>query len=245
MKLYTKAEFSRVAGVSTASIAKAIKTGRVKVFGEGRSARVDVMDPVNMMYINGIEDHPTAGGKKSGAVPDKPTPAPPAPTQPEDLIELLDLGNLGTLSKQSADRVKTIAQIQQIRVKTEEMRKELIPRFLVQKIISKLYTIDVNEFRTLGPNLSPEIAALTSIDDSETIIKIEAIVEKEVYNILRHVKRLMNDFLKSVEAEEIVSHEEVENVKYDLEMCETMGCKKMAIGIDGEGFKCCGQCLEK
>ena len=203
MKLYTKAEFSRVAGVCTASIAKAIKTGRVKVFGEGRSARVDAMDPVNMMYINGIEVHPTAGRKKSSSVPNKPGPAPLPPSEVEDLTELLDSGNLGVISKQSADRIKTIAQIQQIRVKTEEMRKELIPRVLVQRIISKLYTIDVNEFRTLGPNLAPEIAALAGIDDSETIIKIEAIVEKEVYNILRHVKRLMDDFLKSVEAEEI------------------------------------------
>lgn len=203
MKLYTKAEFSRVAGVSTASIAKAIKTGRVKVFGEGRSARVDALDPVNMMYINGIEDHPTAGGKKRGAVPDKPTPPPPAPTQPEDLTELLGSGGKKVLSKQSADRVKTLAQIQQLQVKTEEMRKKLISRDLVKKVLSRLYTIDINEFRTLGPNLAPEIAAIAKIDDSETIIRIEAIVEKEVYNILRHVKRLMDDFLKSVEAERI------------------------------------------
>jgi len=213
MKLVTKTEFAKLAGVSGAAVTKAIKNERIKLFGEGRAARIDATHPISIEYINGIDDHPTAGGGKPRSVPHKPGPAPPAPTEAEDLTALLDSGNLGAISKQSADRIKTIAQIQQIRVKTEEMRKELIPRFLVQKIISKLYTVDVNEFRTLGPNLSPEIAALTCIDDAETIIKIEAIVEKEVYNILKHVKRLMDDFLKSVEADGITLDGEVGNVE--------------------------------
>ena len=212
MKLVSKAEFARLAGVSTPAISKAIKDERIVIFGKGRLAKIDALHPINLQYINSIEDHPTAGGKKSSSVPNKPGPAPLPPIEVEDLTKLLDSDNLGALSKQSADRLKTIAQIKQIQINTEKLRNDLIPRVLVQRIISRLYTIDVNEFRTLGPNLAPEIAALASIDDSETIIKIEAIVEKEVYNILRHVKRLMDDFLKSVGAEEIPL-EEVENAE--------------------------------
>ena len=40
------------------------------------------------------------------------------------------------------------------------------------------------------------------MDDSEVILKVEAAVEKEVYTILKHVKRLVDDFLTSIEVED-------------------------------------------
>lgn len=41
MRLFTKSEFARLAGVSPAAVGKAIKTGRIKVTGEGRKAKID------------------------------------------------------------------------------------------------------------------------------------------------------------------------------------------------------------
>ena len=159
MHLITRKELAALVAISGPAITKAVKAGRVRLVGTGQNARVDITDPVNVEFVNGYNDRvrkePTPSGVKSQKIPDSTKGSPLPPPTDEDLVDVVNAGNIGALSKASADRLKVISQIQQIQVKTAQQRGELIDRALVQRVISKLYTIDVNEFRTLGPNLAP------------------------------------------------------------------------------------------
>lgn len=213
MRLLNKKQFAELAGVSRAAVGQACKAGALVIRPDGK---LDIDTPVNKSYI---EKHQAkARANKSKQSQSKTSSAakqqPGISKEPQQIIEelLLPPENLGfdglsryleALSRGSADKLKIIEQIRQLQVKTKKERRELISRDLVSKVYAKLYMIDVNEWRALGANLTPEIAACASIDNNEVMIKIEQVIEKEVFVILQHVKRTMNDFLKEIEAKEL------------------------------------------
>ena len=83
----------------------------------------------------------------------------------------------------------------------ERARGILIKRDIVRRVFAKIYTIDSNELKPLGDKLAPEIAAIFESDDAKLILKTKVKLEKEIFRSLQHIKRLTNDFLKSIEAE--------------------------------------------
>ena len=85
----------------------------------------------------------------------------------------------------------------------KKQRMELIDKIFVRKVFSKLYNIDVNEWRTLGANLAPEIAAAAGIDEPAMILRIEKIIEAGVFDILGSVKIVFAKFLKEMKAEQL------------------------------------------
>lgn len=85
----------------------------------------------------------------------------------------------------------------------ERSRGILIKRDMVRRVFAKIYTIDSNELKPLGDKLAPEIAAIFESDDAKLILKTKQKLEKEIFRSLKHIKRLINDFLKSLEAEPI------------------------------------------
>ncbi len=201
MAIVAKAKFAKLSTVNKSSITRAIAAGSLVIRPDGN---LDTDNPVNQDYIRRCND------KKA-----QPEPTPKASpknntTQNNKTVSDLDISTdslaidvLKALSKSSIDKLKVIEQINQIRVKTKKDRLELVERKLVEKVFSKLYMVDVNMWRTLGANLSPEIASIAKIDDNEIILKVGEIIEKEVFVILQHVKRTMNDFLVEIEASEI------------------------------------------
>lgn len=198
-----KSRFSKIAKVSRSAITKACQGGTLVVRPDGR---LDIENPVNQDYIVRNRDKERKSKTKSSQAAKSPLPEPEIknfilPSEdmsPEELNRSLE-----ALSQSSAEKLKTIAQIRQLQIKTKKDRQDLISRKLISKIFAKLYMIDVNEWCTLGANLAPEIAAIAAIDDDETIIKVGEIIEKEVFIVLQHVKRIVNDFLKTIEAKEL------------------------------------------
>lgn len=208
MNLISRAKFARLAGVTKQAVSNAIKADKIKLTGAGRLAKIDLDNADNIVYLEteNRERHSpgedvaegetkTAGSDKPGAGEDI--------NLADYLHENIAMSDLSLLSKQSAERLKIIAQIKQIQVKTEKDRGELISRELVSRFLGKMYTIDVNEFRPMGASLAPELAAIAGIDDSEKIIKIGERIEKEVFVILKHSKRLLKDFLTSLKVEKV------------------------------------------
>lgn len=196
----TKSEFSRYSGVARPSIYKAIDKNRLVTTKTGK---LDVTNQINADFVL------AHSGKTVTPPPEpkKPTKKVSKRRPPIQNAETFDLNNLPrdleTLSASSANKLKTIEQIRQYQVKTDEMRKELVKRDTVRAVFSKLYMIDVNQWRTLGPAVAPELAAIAGTDDEETILRMANEIEKEVFKILKQCKRLLNDYLVGVKSEVI------------------------------------------
>ena len=63
MKLLTKSEFSRLAGVSPAAINKAIKLNRLEVVGEGRKAKINPDCYKSIQYLKANNNHRSTPGR--------------------------------------------------------------------------------------------------------------------------------------------------------------------------------------
>ena len=192
MKLISRAEVARICGVTRPTIGAAVTRGALRMVGEGPTGQIDITDSYNLPYIN---EHAEKAALAASA-----TSTPLAASTPEPPEDLSDLNNL---SMPSANRLKVIEAIKTSRQKRLESRKELVPRKLVQRTFGKLYTIDTNESMTLGDKLAADIAALCKISDPRIITKITEKYEREMYKVLAHKKRLINDFLDSIDAEQV------------------------------------------
>ena len=117
--------------------------------------------------------------------------------------DLSSIDDMNLLPRADLDRLKIIEAIEASRVKKDKDRDNLIPRDLVRHIFSKIYSIDVNEFKNLGMNLAPAIAAITENDSPEVTTKINELIDKELHSILSHIKRIINDFLIKIESKKI------------------------------------------
>lgn len=93
-------------------------------------------------------------------------------------------------------KMKNIETALSTRTKREELRGILIKRTVVRSFISKLYTVDTNQLKTLEDRLVPKMCGVFGKqDDDPESVKARKLINKEVTRILRHIKRLMDEFL--------------------------------------------------
>jgi ribosomal protein S13 len=221
------AEFARIAGVSRACITQRCKEGALVRTPAGK---LDTESPVNKAFItkqrekgkkskaNLVSAKETAAAKKITIPRNSPLSnrVIQAEQESEEILikgienaEFLEsilsgeavIDDLEHISKTSIDRLKTIEQIKDLRIKTELSRNKLIPRELVSRVFSKLYAIDINEFKTLGPAISQDIIPLVGIVEENQIMAIGEMVDKHLRKVLQHIKRIIDDFLKTLEEE--------------------------------------------
>lgn len=204
MRYETKTNFAKRAGISRQAVYKLLSEGKLVV---GSTGKLDVMNQINRDYLSSKKDGLIPNSKKPKTQTIKADKVEPKAKNKSTKNDNHDLGelqaDLNTISHASANKLKTIESIRKIQIANDTARMELIPRDTVKMVFSKLYQIDVNQWRTLGPNLSPDIAAIVGTDDNETMLKISDAVDKEVFTILKQVKRIFNDFLKDIKSEEI------------------------------------------
>lgn len=122
---------------------------------------------------------------------------------PESIVNPQTEADLDKVRYNEANRLKIIEDVKTKRFKRDIERETLIPRQFVRAILGKLVMIDVNEFLTLGNNIASEVAGMMGINDSKKIIKIGKFVDKKLYKIINHKKRLINKDLKKVNSEPI------------------------------------------
>jgi len=212
MKLKTKSELARLVKRSPAYIDKAIKTKKLRLVGKGRRAEIDLEDIDTIKFIEACRENDAIKAGRDGAEPDEVSTQKPAPAEsgPDEVPDIdLDalagiLGaNTAKLDRATLDRLKAIEQIRAIKQKTDQARLKLIDRALVAQAFAKIYAVDVNEFRTLGANTSPVVGSIAGVDRPDLLLQIEQAVNAEVFKVLGHVKRIINDFLKSIETEKL------------------------------------------
>ena len=221
MPLLNGSQFAKLIGVSRQAISKLLSQDKLKKSG----TKFDTENPVNRAYIEYRKKVVPPSGKtfeskkkpavKKGAALNKKKPnknnklntqkkafAPAGKKKDiEAEIDLSLISEIGSLPRGDLERYKLISAIDTQNVKTSEIRKDLISRSLVERVFAKLYSIDSNQYKNLGMNLAPAIAAETGTDSPEITIKINELIDKELYAILSHKKRIVNDFLEEIGAE--------------------------------------------
>ncbi|MEE9499575.1 MAG: hypothetical protein V3V24_09580 [Nitrospinaceae bacterium] len=220
MRTVSKRFFSNLCGVTPAAITKALKSGKITL--EGKFVNLD--DPKTAAYLNkkkGIPESPPPEpeskaksskkpksltkdiSKADSAKPAKPAvseeskPLPSDGHKDVDLSAISDYG-LGSLDISQLDRLKTIEQTLKIRQQREAARGDLIPRSTVKIIFNKLHAVDNSEFKTMEDRLTPAICGIFGEpDDSDNALEIRKMLNNEIIKILRHSKRIINDYLQN------------------------------------------------
>ena len=73
----------------------------------------------------------------------------------------------------------------------------------MKRVFAKLYAVGTAELHPLGEKIGADLAAKFGQDDSEAKLWVKQTVDRHIFNALQHIKRLMDDFLKSVGEEEV------------------------------------------
>jgi hypothetical protein len=208
MKLLTRAEFARKAGISREAINRALKSGRLKIMKQAGKERINLNSARAKEFLKSRpRQRKIASKKKTRKKKQGKQPAKRRRLSDAKVIEKLSNQQLSAeineITKYDVEKIKLFEQIKQIQLKTKKARNELIDRALVQKVFAKIYTIDVSELRPIGNKLAPEIAAICKINNAKTIIKINEKIEREIFKSLQHVKKQVNIFLKKIDAKKI------------------------------------------
>ena len=110
-------------------------------------------------------------------------------------------------SRQQVDLRKALAGAQKTEMEVAIKMKDLISRELVSRLFRKIYSIDSTQWRGLGPRVAPDVMAVCEVEDPSKEVEISDRIEQEVFRTLGHVKRVINEFLAEIEAEERIEDE--------------------------------------
>lgn len=134
----------------------------------------------------------------------KPSPVPPPPPPAlvgfKSLAELTESDLLG-FSKQDVDKMKVIEQTLKTRLDREHAQGLLVKRQDVKQVFAKIYSVDTNELKSLEDRLTPAICGVFGEpDDSDSALQIRKMLNEEVTKSLKHIKRIINDYLMGTKA---------------------------------------------
>lgn len=97
----------------------------------------------------------------------------------------LTLGDIQDLSSAVIERIKTITDIQKVKIKNDAMTGVLIPRRLVKQCYDQYIAIDNSILKTLGSALSRKIAAIFESTNSGKILNAQKLIDNEVRKALK------------------------------------------------------------
>ncbi len=214
-KFVNGAELGRMVGVTKQAIFLARKKGSLV---QRPDNRFDVTNPVNLDYIRAarerlrIKKQQKKLDLKADIDPRKSdqlvTDSESAPVLPDkkSAISAKQQGRVLVFSNEidraEAERRKTIEQVEALRIKNYRDRSRLLDRKLVERVFDLLYQIDVNRFRMLPARIASPISAAAQIDDTTVMVKIEEIINTEVFKVLAEIKQIFEKFLMGLKAEE-------------------------------------------
>lgn len=92
----------------------------------------------------------------------------------------LTLADIQGLSKTVIDHIKSIIDIQKVKIKNDAMTGVLISRKVVRKCFDQFIAIDNAILKTLGTSLSAEIAGIFESTDTEKILNTQRLLDNEI-----------------------------------------------------------------
>lgn len=214
MNTVSKSHFARMCGVSPTAISKADKAGIIGT----HEGQVNLAHRLTKEYLRDKQSKLDETGKPGRArnVKEKTVRADRQKTTPKTeekqdqelkVVRSLDdvnESNILTLEKRDLDKFKVFEQALETRLKREERRGLLIPRSMVRLVMAKKYSIDVNQIKTMEDRLTPDICGIFGMgDNGPEAVAVRKLINDDTSKFLRQVKRLIDDFLKKVDAEKI------------------------------------------
>ena len=90
-----------------------------------------------------------------------------------------------------------------LEIANAKSRGELVDRALIAQVFGEIFSIHRGVLLNIGPGLSDTVAAIADADEAGKTLKIQELVDNEIYGALSAIKSVINAFLRRVEAEEI------------------------------------------
>jgi hypothetical protein len=93
------------------------------------------------------------------------------------------------------------ARAQKIEIQNAERRKELVETAAVKLVFGRVYAAFTSIVLPLGAKLADQVAAEYKLSDSAARIRVQEIMDDELYAALSGIKREINGFLRNCAAE--------------------------------------------
>lgn len=201
MPKHSVVDFAKIVGISRQAINDLCKRGDLRRVEK----KIDTDDPVNAAWIQArLTCPPPPHPPGRWGTPPPPPPADDVGYAGFDLDGILNgTVDLRTVAKVDVEKYHKLEAMLKIRVEREQRRGDLVDRKLVQTVFAKLFTIDSNEWCTLGAKLAAEIAGLFESSDPALVLRVEKLIDTATRKTLAHVKRTLDDFLVKIGAEGI------------------------------------------
>jgi len=123
------------------------------------------------------------------------------------LYNIADFGDKKTAEsdQERADYRKRIdkAKAEKLELENDKKRGDLIERSLIAQVFGEIYSIDRSILLQIGPNLSDTIIAICDTGEADRALKIQKLLDDEVYNTLAALKAAINRLFRRIEANEI------------------------------------------
>jgi len=209
--VYSGRGLAKRCGVSEKTIRTAEQKGLLIKIKKGEyKGKYDLADETNLNGIQAFLTNTQCGDKRT---PQKKTKSKTArktkskykakndlDTPEEDIDNINDFSFLRNLKEREAIREKQI--------KNKKLRGELVNKKTVAQVFNKLWSVDSSQLIPIGTKLSPEICSICKVDDSEVITRVRELIDKEIWRVLGHCKRIMSDYLSNIGSDNI---EEIED----------------------------------
>lgn len=178
MDLVTRAEFARRVGVTRQSVDRALKTNKLRLVGEGRTAKIDIHDTLANNYM---KDNPS---NRQVAKQDK------------DLGESSEDNPIETTTENDGHTESVEIRDNKIKLQTRKLEMEmaerlgiLIERKTVERMFGKITESIISYLHPFGDRLSPILDGIYESTDTEKKREVKMAIDKEMARALEGVKR--------------------------------------------------------
>ena len=217
----TRAELSRLAGVSKPAVTQAIKRGLLFL----TNGEIDANHPKTKAYLS------QASGRRIAATQEKKARTPTKPSEPmtQKSAEKPRPSELSApktpepkARSERRDKPKTsegetfeeaqlrekIERADKLALENRQKRGELIQVSLVHSFLSRLYAIDTSQFLTRGDRIAATCAgaARAAASDDEASVRVNDLLTSDAYTEQAFKKKLIQDFLKSQKMKDDITH---------------------------------------
>jgi hypothetical protein len=173
LKLVSKSEFAKIIGVSPSRVGK-ITDQLTLVSVEGKvKPQIDLLGIATLKYR---EKREQSQGETEPAQPD---------ITPPPKITGIGSGN-NPASHQPKPTTKSALEIEKLeegneklRIDNEKKRGNLIPKILIKRVFSRLFSIHENQFKSLGVKITPAISAVYNDSNQQKTLEILESIGKE------------------------------------------------------------------
>jgi len=173
MNLIPQSKFKDLVGISKQAVSQLVKSGAVTSVKKGRYPQIDLDGALTQQYLAEKQDKKTE-------------------SETDYSFESRPLPSIIPGDKRSYEIEKIREQIQEIQIKNAIKRGDLVEKKLIKKVFDRLYSIDQQQLKPLGVNVSPKISAVYNVGNTEKTLQILELIKSEDPELKNEIGRILN-----------------------------------------------------